>query len=72
MSNDFKIVKAEWRPISKVYITNCDVCGKEIIGINNFINAGDKVVCSEDCKQQAIADFRHFENTKLTGVKYDD
>lgn len=64
MSNDFKIVKAEWRPISKVYMTNCDVCGKEIIGIENFINAGDKVVCSEDCKQTAIGQFRHWQETE--------
>ena len=33
--------------------TTCDICGKEIIGIENFINAGDKVVCSENCKQTA-------------------
>ena len=44
-------------------ITTCDICGKTIIGINNFINAGDKVVCSEDCKQTAIGQFRHWENT---------
>jgi len=44
-------------------ITTCDICGKTIIGIENFINAGDKVVCSEDCKQTAIGQFRHWENT---------
>jgi hypothetical protein len=44
-------------------ITTCDICGKEIIGVENFINAGDKVVCSEDCKQTAIGQFRHWENT---------
>lgn len=27
--------------------TTCDICGKEIIGIDNFIDAGDKVVCSK-------------------------
>ena len=44
-------------------ITTCDICGKTIIGIENFVNAGDKVVCSEDCKQTAIGKFRHWENT---------
>lgn len=33
--------------------TNCDVCGKEIVGIENFINAGDKVVCSDECMREA-------------------
>lgn len=37
--------------------TTCDICGKEIIGIENFINAGDRVVCSEECKQKAIGEF---------------
>ena len=44
-------------------ITTCDICGKTIIGINNFINAGDKVVCSDDCLHKAIGEFRHWENT---------
>ena len=44
-------------------ITTCDICGKTIIGINNFINAGDKVVCSEECLHKAIGEFRHWENT---------
>ena len=44
-------------------ITTCDICGKTIIGIENFVNAGDKIVCSEDCKQTAIGQFRHWENT---------
>ena len=44
-------------------ITTCDICGNTIIGIENFVNAGDKVVCSEDCKQTAIGQFRHWENT---------
>lgn len=44
-------------------ITTCDICGKTIIGVENFVNAGDKVVCSEDCKQTAIGQFRHWENT---------
>lgn len=44
-------------------ITTCDICGKTIIGINNFINAGDKVVCSEECLYKAIGEFRHWENT---------
>ena len=44
-------------------ITTCDICGKTIIGINHFINAGDKIVCSDDCLQKAIGEFRHWENT---------
>jgi hypothetical protein len=44
-------------------ITTCDICGKTIIGIKNFINAGDKVVCSEECLHKAIGEFRHWENT---------
>jgi len=34
-------------------ITTCDVCGKIIVGANHFINAGDKIVCSDDCLQKA-------------------
>lgn len=45
-------------------ITTCDICGKTIIGVENFINAGDKVVCSEDCKQTAIGQFRHWQETE--------
>ena len=37
--------------------STCDICGKEIIGVENFINAGDKVVCLESCKQKAIGEF---------------
>lgn len=44
--------------------TTCDICGKKIIGVENFINAGDKVVCSESCKQKAIVEF--FINESLT------
>ena len=44
--------------------TTCDICGKEIIGVENFIDAGDKVVCSEDCKQKAIGQFRHWQETE--------
>lgn len=44
-------------------ITTCDICGKTIVGINHFINAGDKVVCSEECLHKAIGEFRHWENT---------
>lgn len=44
--------------------TTCDICGKTIIGVENFINAGDKVVCSEDCKQTAIGQFRHWQETE--------
>lgn len=42
-----------YRLIHDFYKTTCDICGKEIIGAENFINAGDKVVCSEECKQKA-------------------
>ena len=45
-------------------ITTCDICGKTIIGVENFINAGDKVVCSENCKQTAIGQFRHWQETE--------
>lgn len=38
-------------------ITTCDICGKTIISVENFINAGDMVVCSEECKQKAIGEF---------------
>lgn len=41
----------------------CDICGKEIIGIDNFINAGDKVVCSKNCLDEAIGQFTHWQNT---------
>lgn len=45
-------------------ITTCDICGKTIISVENFINAGDKVVCSENCKQTAIGQFRHWQETE--------
>lgn len=45
-------------------ITTCDICGKTIIGVENFIDAGDKVVCSENCKQTAIGQFRHWQETE--------
>lgn len=54
--------KNEEKPLDEM-ITTCDICGKTIIGIENFVNVGDKVVCSEDCKQTAIGQFRHWENT---------
>ena len=41
----------------KQAIITCDICGKIIIGVENFIDAGDKVVCSEECKQKAIGEF---------------
>ena len=44
--------------------TTCDICGKEIIGIENFVDAGDKVVCSQKCLETAIAEFYHWQNTK--------
>ena len=50
--------------ISNKMTTTCDICGKTIIGVENFINAGDKVVCSEDCKQTAIGQFRHWQETE--------
>ena len=45
-------------------ISTCDICGKVIIGVDNFINAGDMVVCSEECKQKAIGKF--FVENSLT------
>ena len=44
--------------------TTCDICGKVIVGVENFINAGDMVVCSEECKQKAIGKF--FVENSLT------
>lgn len=44
--------------------TNCDICGKTIIGANHFINAGDKIVCSDDCKQKASSQW--FLDNSLT------
>lgn len=40
----------------KQAINTCDICGKVIVGVDNFINAGDMVVCSEECKQKAIGE----------------
>ena len=48
----------------KQAINTCDICGKTIIGVENFINADDKVVCSEECKQKAIGEF--FTENSLT------
>lgn len=45
--------------------TTCDICGKKIVGIENFVNAGDKVVCSEKCRQTAEAEFTHWQNTGI-------
>ena len=51
-------IKRNCSSISTVSMkTTCDICGKEIVGVENFINAGDKVVCSEECKQKAIGDY---------------
>lgn len=44
--------------------TTCDICGKEIIGVENFVDAGDKVVCSQKCLETAISEFYHWQNTK--------
>ena len=44
--------------------TNCDVCGKKIVGINHFINAGDKIVCSDDCLHKASSQW--FLDNSLT------
>lgn len=41
----------------KQVINTCDICGKVIVGVDNFIDAGDMVVCSEECKQKAIGEF---------------
>lgn len=48
----------------KMIKTTCDICGKVIVGVDNFINAGDMVVCSEECKQKAIGKF--FVENSLT------
>lgn len=50
--------------------TTCDICGKEIIGVENFINAGDKVVCSEECKQKAY--FNDYVEHCEIGMSVDD
>ena len=55
--------------ISKM-TTTCDICGKEIIGVENFINAGDKVVCSEECKQKAY--FNDYVEHCEIGMSVDD
>lgn len=44
--------------------TNCDICGKTIIGVNHFINAGDKIVCSDDCLHKASSQW--FLDNSLT------
>lgn len=48
--------------ISKERETICDICGRRIVGIENFINAGDKVVCSEKCLETAKAEFTSWLN----------
>ena len=48
----------------------CDICGKEIIGVENFINAGDKVVCSEECKRKAY--FNDYVEHCEIGMSVDD
>ena len=60
---EYKQDKKKYGDYNKM-TTTCDICGKEIIGIENFIDAGDKVVCSENCKQTAIAEFRHWQETE--------
>lgn len=42
--------------------TTCGVCGKEIVGIDNFIDAGDDVVCSQECLRIAIGRFERWQN----------
>lgn len=44
-------------------VTRCDMCGATITGIENFIDAGDKVVCSQRCLNRAIGEFTHWQNT---------
>jgi hypothetical protein len=53
-----------------IHKTTCDICGKEIIGVENFINAGDKVVCSEECKQKAY--FNDYVEHCEIGMSVDD
>lgn len=43
----------DWR---ETLTFDCDVCGKKIVGIKNMVNAGDKVVCSENCKHPVMFD----------------
>lgn len=63
LDKEYKQDKKKYEYYNKM-TTTCDICGKEIIGIENFIDAGDKVVCSENCKQTAIAEFRHWQETE--------
>lgn len=50
--------------------TNCDICGKEITGVENFINAGDKVVCSEECMRESY--FKDYVQHCEIGMSIDD
>lgn len=54
--------------LAKELETTCDICGKPIVGIENFIDAGDKVVCSEQCLQKAIGEFTRWQNTESLAV----
>lgn len=54
--------------LEKELETTCDMCGKHIVGIENFIDAGDKVVCSEQCLQKAIEEFTHWRNIESLAV----
>lgn len=54
--------------LAKELETTCDICGKHIVGIENFIDAGDKVVCSEQCLQKAIGEFTHWQNIESLAV----
>ena len=51
-------------------MSKCIFCDKEIIGIENFIDAGDKVVCSENCKQTAYFN-DHVEHCEI-GLSVDE
>jgi hypothetical protein len=62
MIKEYSAVKVDKEYLGDEYdpkqaINTCDICGKIIIGVDNFINAGDMVVCSEECKQKAIGEF---------------
>lgn len=58
------MIKAETPKESEKFETTCDICGKLIVGIENFIDAGDKVVCSNKCLEKAIGEFTHWQNTE--------
>lgn len=51
--------------VPEILETTCDICGKPIVGIENFIDAGDKVVCSNECLEKAIGEFTYWRNSDV-------